>query len=303
VSLLDWASRKVQGFTGESDRRELVAEFKEVHSNHKSIITRKVKQTNQLIQEFNKLVKKLNIFRKKNVKEKIDNLYKFLKKFGNIEATKSFSYEEEKGIITIPEKKFELTEDYIEDIDWGKDDVFKKTFFKTLLGVRAETKRQNLSMKEELNEYRLEIISREKQVDMKQQRVKTDIQIGDLYYNTIEIIDNTIQEKILPEMELVEAMLEAESIKNLIIANQEVTALPVKKDISLLKGTIYERHYQFIKNSFLFFILCKKVYNTSVLTRLLNDKTTSEDYKQIENQKLVLIKQNSELTKNMMRGA
>ncbi|MEH7304856.1 hypothetical protein [Neobacillus drentensis] len=300
MSFLDLLSSKVQSFTGEAERRALVEEFKDVHSEHKDTIHSKIAILNKLIEDFNRGIQQLNNFRKNKVKVKIDNLLNFLIKFGNVDSMITFANEKQKEIAEIPTKAFESTESYITDMDWSKDDVFKKTFFKPF-GVRAETRRQNLSMKEELTEYQMEIKSREKQIDFKQQRINMDKKIGVLYYSTIEMIDQTIEKKILPEMELVEAMLEAESIKNMILVQQKPTDAPMNKDVSLLKGTIYDRHYLFVKNSFLFFILCKKIYNTPILTKLLNEEITNNDFMQLENQKNVLVKQDEELSIHMMK--
>ncbi|WP_066304005.1 hypothetical protein [Bacillus sp. FJAT-29814] len=301
MGFLDWASSKVQSFTGEADRRALVEEFKDVHSEHKETVHTKIALLNRLIEDFNRGIQQLNNFRTDKVKVKIENLFDFLVKFGNIESTITFADEKQKEIVDIPTKAFESTDSYIKDIDWSKDDVFTKTFFKTIFGVRSETRRQNSSMKEELNEFQMEIKSREKRIDFKQQRINTDKKIGVLYYSTIAMIDQTIEKKILPEMELVEAMLEAESIKNMILVHQNPSDTPMNKDISLLQGTIYDRHYRFVKNSFLFFILCKKIYNTPILTKLLNEETTNIDFKQLEDQKSVLVKQEKELSINMMK--
>ncbi|MFD2043755.1 hypothetical protein ACFSTA_06645 [Ornithinibacillus salinisoli] len=300
MGIIDWASNKVQTFTGEEERRELVEKFKEVHTEHKSVVYTKVNKLNHFIQEFNNRIQQLNIFRRDKVKIKIGNLRDFLVTFGNIDQQIIFAIEEQKEIISLSSKDFESTDNYITDIDWSKDDVFKKTFLKTIFGARSETRRQNLTMKEHLNEYQLEIKSREKQIEFKQQKVITDTKISDLYSSTIVIVDHTIKEKIIPEMELVGAMLEAESIKNMIIADKDPTNATINKDISLLKDTVYSRHYHFVRNSLLFFILCTKIYNTPILTKLLNEEASDHDYKQLENQKNILLEQDSKLSLNMM---
>ncbi|MBS4174294.1 hypothetical protein [Bacillus sp. FJAT-49736] len=303
MGLLDWATDKVQSFTGESERRALVEETKTIYSQHRATVESKLMIINRLIKEFNQKIHFLNIFRKEKVKITIDALHAFLSKFGSLEKANRFANEEEKEILDLPDKRFEEMEDYIQDIDWSKDEVFKKTFFKTVFGARSETRKQNLSMREELHEYRLEAKSTEKKMDLKEKSVLWDMEISDLYKRNIQTIDQTVKEKILPEMELIEAMMDAEVIKNYILAKQELENIPMNKDISLLKGTLYEKHYNFIKNTFLFFIVSKKVYNTPVLTRLLNEKLSKEDKVELEKQARILEDQETVLKQNMVQGA
>lgn len=303
MGLLDWATDKVQSFTGESERRALVEETKTIYNQHRQKVESKLKIINLLIKEFNQKIYHLNTFRINKVKVTIDALYAFLSRFGSLENASRFTFEEMKEVLHLPEKRFEEMEDYIKDIDWSKDDVFKKTFFKTALGVRAETRKQNLSMREEIHEYRLETKSTENKIELKEKSVLWDIEISDLYKRNIQTIDYTVKEKILPEMELIEAMMDVEAIKNYILAKQKLENIPINKDISLLKGTLYEKHYHFIKNTFFFFIISKKVYNTPVLSRLLNEKLSKEDKVELEKQAKILEDQETVLKQNMVQGA
>lgn len=301
--LLDRATDKVQSFTGESERRALVEEIKTMYNQHRGRVESRLKSINRLIKEFNQKIYHLNTFRINKVKVTIDALYEFLSRFGSLGNAGQFAFEEVKDILLLPEKRFEEMEDYIQDIDWSRDDVLKKTFFKTIFGVRAETRKQNLSMQEEIHEYRLETKSTEKKMDLKEKSVLWDMEICDLYKRNIQTIDYTVKEKILPEMELIEAMMDVEVIKNYIIAKQKLENVPMNKDISLLKGTLYEKHYQFIKNTFFFFIISKKVYNTPVLSWLLNENLSKKDKVELEKQAKLLEDQETVLKQNMVQGA
>lgn len=59
-------------------------------------------------------------------------------------------------------------------------------------------------------------------------------------------------------------------------------------DIKLYDNTIYQKHYNFIRNAFWFYILSATIYSSPVLTKLLEDKKITEnDIKKLEGQKLL----------------
>ncbi|MFD1780151.1 hypothetical protein ACFSFW_15905 [Fredinandcohnia salidurans] len=303
MKVIDWLSDRVQTFTGEKDRRSIVEEMKFVHSAHKEVLTRKIEEINNFIQMFNQRIRSINMFRKNQVRKKVEALYSFLTVFGKLEGKSTFVDEERQEEVEIPAKEYEKVEDYIQEIDWSKDEVYKKTFLKSIFGARYETRKQNISMLDVLNQYKLGIKSIEKQADFKKERVSVDIEIAVLYQQNIEVIDEVIESKVIPEMELVEAMLEAESLKNYIIAKREIENIPMNKNISLLKGTMYEKHYHFIKNTFLFYIISKRIYNTPILTHLLQDNSSYKDLEELMEQKKILQEQQDELEKNRVQGA
>ena len=83
-------------------------------------------------------------------------MHNFLGKFGNVKGSEEYSAEEEKLIVNIPEKQLERTEEYISDVDWSKDDVFVSTFFLSPIGMKMKTKKQNLSMRENIHQLQIE---------------------------------------------------------------------------------------------------------------------------------------------------
>lgn len=300
MGLKDWASKKVQGFTGETDRRELVEQFKELHNTYLYIINKIVDQINESIQKYNLKIEKINNFRISKVKVSINSLGNFLCKFGNISENINFEHEQKRNNISIPEKQFEVVNNYIEDIDWEKNEIFKKSFSKGVIGTKYYTQEKNKEILQKKNDYDMTMQGVENRLNNLYKNTNVDIEIAELYYENIKLIDRTIEEKIIPEIELIESMVEAESIKNKLISDKTLEGIVVNKDISALNGTKYQKHFNFIRNSFMYYIISKKIYDTSVLTKLLNYKGEVEDNNELDNQKIVLLEQIKELEDSMI---
>ena len=70
--------------------------------------------------------------------------------------------------------------------------------------------------------------------------------------------------------------------------------------IQALENTPYHRHYQFVKNAFAFYVLSCRIYNTSVLTNLLQNRTTENDISQLEDEKAALVYQSTAVSETAM---
>ena len=299
-NVLDWAADKVQTVTGEKERRELVAEFKERYISFKDNVEKSVALLNELITGFNNKIKELNRIRKGVVYKNITELSSFLNKFGKVKAVGEYCREEEKQIQGLPEQQFERVENYITEVDWSKDDVFMNTFFLSPIGMKMKTRKQNLSMREKLHEFIMESEETINQLKMRAFAVEQDRKICEMYIDCVSYVSKYIVNIILPELELVEAFFQAQKIKDEIVANNPLQDLKFKNNIELLHDTIYEKHYLFVKNTFMFYVLSCKIYNTPVLTRLLTNQTTSEDAKLLEKQKQALLLQGNQVKENLM---
>lgn len=293
-SIFDKLSEKVQDFTGEAKRRELVDQFKEVYGNYRWDICELIKKINLAINRFNERIEKLNEYRANIVKKDIFYLGVFLNQFGSLKKSQNFAIEEKQEQVELPQKHFEQIEDYIGDIDWSKDEVFNKSFTKGIWGTRSETRKLNLQTTGDLNRFIFEGNRANEVAKSKVNFIEQDIKILDLYQESVQTISETIEEKIIPEIELVKAFLQCDKIKNQILANQEV-AVTNENDISLIAGTMYNKHYKFIKNSFLFFIISSKIYNTPVLTNLLNNEEHGDEGKTVIKYGEILTEQKQKL--------
>ena len=66
--MLDWAADKVQTFTGEKERRQLVQEYKDTYIQFKNSVEHLIEIVNDKIREFNEQILLLNDLRKEKVK-------------------------------------------------------------------------------------------------------------------------------------------------------------------------------------------------------------------------------------------
>lgn len=300
MGLIDWAADKVQTISGEKERRFLVEELKANYEDFKGKITEQVFTLNQLVSQFNEKVKKLNKIRNGRVKGNIFKLHSFLGKFGSLKEIGGYIDESRKDVISLPEQQFEKIETYIGDIDWSKDEVFQKTFFSIPIVAKRKSRNHNLSLREHLNEFKLEANHTMSMLRNRGFSLKLDREICDLYIECIEFISMYIDKYIIKELELVEALLQSIKIKDRIIADEELEGVVFFNDVYLLKDTLYENHYIFIKNTFMFYIISCKIYNTPILTKLLNSQTSNNDYKLLEKQKKALFLQGENIEKNIV---
>ena len=298
--ILDWAADKVQTVTGEKERRRLVSEFKDVYDEFKTDVEIKISDINRIISVFNRNIRKINNVRKNDVEKNIVLLSNFLGKFGKVKSIGEYYMEKESNMLVLPEHKFEMKESYINEIDWSKDDVFQDTFFLTPIGMTIKTKEQNLSINEKLNQLRLEAEETLNQLKIKEYAAEQDRVIANLYIDCIEIITNYIKEVIIPELKVVESFFQVLKIKNEVISGNSLQEIKFSNDIELLRDTQYEKHFLFVKNAFMFYVISCKIYNTPVLTRLLNNKTEKQDIDLLEKDKKLLLEHKKVVGGNLM---
>ncbi len=298
--MLDWAADKVQTFTGEKERRQLVQEYKDTYIQFKNSVEHLIEIVNDKIREFNEQILLLNDLRKEKVKNNINSLWAFLSKFGPVKEAGEYAKEEESLTMALPTKEFEEKEAYITEIDWSKEDVFINTFFTSPIGMKIKTRKQNLSIKEELGEFHLLIEETLNQLQLKTERVEMDSEIAEIYIFCIKTIAEYIVRVILPELEVVEAFFQALKIKNEIVSGNKLEEISFSTDLTLLKDTVYNKHFLFVKNVFMFYILSCKIYDTPVLTKLLKGESDEIDKITLISNKQALLEMKDRIDGNLI---
>ena len=268
--ILDWAADKVQTVTGEKERRQRVLEFKKAHRDFKDETIVLIEELNAEISIFNEKINNLNILRAEDIKRNIDNLGIFLGGFGGLQENSKYIDESNKNTESLPEKSFARNEDYISEIDWSKGDIFADTFFLSPLGMKYKTNKQTVSMIEKLKLLKIEAVHVSMELGQKKDRAKLDAEICDFYIECIQFIIEYIEKNILPELELVEAFFQAQKINEELICDKKLVDISFKNDIESIKGTVYFKHYLFVRNTFVFYIIAYNIYKTPVLTKLFN---------------------------------
>ena len=303
MGIINLVARKVQNFTGETDRKQIVAQTKLEYVKSRKEIEYIVQELNYTIEKFNIKIVELNNYREKRIKNDVEKLGSFLSTFGNIKDMSEYSEEKEKSFFNIPERAFEEVENYIADIDWSNDEVFCRTFFQGGIFAAIFTRRQNIKMLERLEEFKNSVIDKKDKLNNKIKMIKkVDMKICDLYIEIIEKISDYIKLKIIPQIEVIQSFLECESVKNVYIADTKAKTIEnveFETDIKLYDNTIYQKHFNFIRNAFWFYILSANIYSSPVLTKLLkNKRLTKDDIKEFEGQKLLYQKQMKFLENN-----
>lgn len=292
MGIINWAARKVQNFTGETDRKQIVAQTKLEYVKSRKEIEYIVQELNYTIEKFNIKIVELNNYREKRIKNDVEKLGSFLSTFGNIKDISEYSEEKEKSFFNIPERAFEKVENYIADIDWSSDEIFLRTFFQGGAFASIFTRGQNLKMREILAKFKADMMGEKDKLNNKIEMIeKVDMRICDLYIELIKAICYYIEFQIVPQIEVIQSFLECESVKNVYIADTKakiIENVEYETDIKLYDNTIYQKHFNFIRNAFWFYILSSTIYSSPVLTKLLeNKKITDNDIEKLEGQKLL----------------
>ena len=304
MGIIDWLADKVQTSTGEKERRELVQTIKNLAEEFKKKVSEAIDKLNEKIGNFNHILTKLNEFRSKHVKENIEQLHTFLSKYGRCKSYSAYVPETDKPPAEFPMRQMVQIEDYVSEIDWSKDDVFRDTFWLSPLGMKFKTRNQNLSMHERIGELKLQIEQTVREIDAQTFTAGLEIEICNLYLKNVRMISTVISTKIIPEIELVDAFFQAEAIKDSIISESQLKEIRFHYNICTLIGTPYEQHYQFIKNALMFYVISCKIYDTPVLTHLLSHTISIDDKQQIETEHKLLLQQARTVSNSMivMRG-
>ncbi len=211
-----------------------------------------------------------------------------------------YAPEKECPPMIIKEHNFEVIENYISEIDWTKDDVFNNTLFLTPLGATLKTKKQNILLNESLVQLKFVAEATLKEMKVRQLNLEQEQKIANIYFDCVEYIISVINTKIIPEMELVEDFFAAVAITDLVVASTNNHVLSSNTDIKLLQNTKYHKHYVFLKNTFMFYIMSCKIYNTPVLTHLLNGCIDDSDEYSLSNQKELLLDCGAKISSALM---
>ncbi len=115
------------------------------------------------------------------------------------------------------------------------------------------------------------------------------IKIATVYRNIIVTVKDTIAEKIIPELELIQAFLYADAIRENLIEDDEISNIK-PCNIVEYKGRKQDIHYQFVRNTFDFYKMSTTFFKKAVLTDILDDRVVTEGEKKEFNKQIYAIK-------------
>lgn len=115
------------------------------------------------------------------------------------------------------------------------------------------------------------------------------IKIATVYRNIIVTVRDTIAEKIIPELELIQAFLYADAIRENLIEDDEISNIK-PCNIVEYKGRKQDIHYQFVRNTFDFYKMSTTFFKKAVLTDILDDRVVTEGEKKEFHKQIYAIK-------------
>lgn len=304
VDACDTGLKKVMG---EAKRLENIDKYKDTVKQYEDQLDQSRDIVNRQIRKYNDTIPLINQKRRSEFKDILEALSGFLMQLGKLMQNKwQFSFE-----LTIAEQlafheERTLSEykDWIKQYEKTQNQVFDDCVKGIFVGVILENNKLNPEIVEKNNDIYLATDGLQKKYASIAEQWQDRTFIATTYLECIELIHETITEKIMPELELISAFLLAESVKNNVISDIPIeNAKPL--DISAIKGTIYGRHYTFVKNAFLFYVLSRQIYQSPILTRLTQTEQTANGYSHdkslIAQQKEILQKQSNIIGADIMR--
>ena len=288
MGLIRWLADRVQSETGEKERRKNVSRIKMLVLEFKDKVSESIIELNKSIEQFNFWIRALNCIRKEKIGVNIRELNHSLINYGNCKPVEAYIREDEKNCCEFPEESYSRLEDYVGDIDWSNEEVFWNTFLLSPLGMRHKTRKENIQLLESANDLELLISETLKEIDIKIFSTELETSICQSYIENIVFISEIISKTIIPELRIIDAFFQAEKIKNMVLCDKELVDVEFEYNITSLIETRYEEHYQFIKNAFAFYVMACKIYDTPVLSRLLQHKSIEDDMNILKIEKDVL---------------
>ncbi len=306
MGFLDWARECVEDFTGKTERDKILREMNSLQKDVEKTLEKGIKNINKQIEKLNENIEKLNSFRENSVRRDIISLDQFLQKFGYVDKNMFFQEENDwsyhKRNVALINDIEEYKNEY--DLD-GSFELLKAAFAAIYLHFKRQ--KENEKLNAELGRMNHEYEKLKNDLKYQEQFYKENNEIALLYMICLNEIHSTIVDVILPEFETVEAFCQVLEIKNKVIDDEDVHSIIFKNRIAALQGTIYDKHYRFIKNAYAFYVISLKIYNTPVLTNLFTSKFSKSKFDETENEliylkekKIALLRQKDNVLQNLM---
>ena len=269
----------VKAISGDSEREKWVRELEEYFDTiYRPTLTNKVNEVNQEIPPLNERIAYINSLRYYEIGPKLTCLNGFLGQFGNMKPVAAYTNESNFASLQIPEQHFEDVSDYIENNNLSTGEIIERIVC-NLFSIRSKNREACIALQEKINELKLNL---EHLLGLLEAKKKTYIQnriIADMYIQTIQMILKFIEDVILPEIHTVEIFLQANRLKDEILSGNRLAETNIVFDnrIKILANTPYHKHYMFVKNAFMFYVIACKIYSSPILTRLLQGNSTYDE--------------------------
>lgn len=117
----------------------------------------------------------------------------------------------------------------------------------------------------------------------------------------MEFIGDYISKVILPELDVVEAFFQTLCLKNEVIAGRTLTNIKFRNNLEIIQNTQYQKHFLFVRNAFMFYVIACKIYTTPILTKIINSEIiVAEDVEKMKENKGILLEQKDNVNKYLL---
>jgi len=270
--------------TGKDDladlERQLHIEMKVFETEIKPL----VQELNDQIREFNGHINLINNIRH-NTFALLKKLHQFLSQLGNTSILPSpfdFKLEHTLNMPKLDEGIFDEAQDFQEEVSasspngkWGY--IFKGPFWAGFEDWQRN-KKFILDGEKHLGQLKVEIEKEKTSLNLRLKTVKEAIKIAEIYRVSVYSVMESIEETILPELQVVRSFLLAESVKNRIVAKRTIQDVQ-PESIALLANTLYHNYYLFVQNSLLYYTMLVEFFKSPILTEFLKDNQVTEQEK------------------------
>lgn len=270
----------VKYLSGDSEREKWVRKLEEFFDTvYRPGIISKVEEVNEEVKPLNQRINAINNIRKVEMKPKIDQLHNSLGQFGNLKPVGAYTGESYFTSLNIPQQRFSEVSEYIEDNDLDTSEIIERIVC-NLFSIRSKNRTASLEIQSKINDLKLEFERLLAMLEIKKQTYISNRAIADMYIETIRMILDFIDRVILPEFAIVESFMQANRIKDEILSGNKLSEKEIvfNNKIKVLAGSPYHKHYLFVKNSFMFYVIACRIYSSPILTRLLQGETNYNEY-------------------------
>ena len=270
-----------------NDIQELKMRSENEYQDYKNKVGIMMKEYDDKSSQFNVLIGTINAERL-GLRKEIGVLYDFLQLIGgSLKEQNRISVFDFMDELPAPNQVYteisSLSEPEFRDEDFLRDGIFaladhvvnKKLYEQYIVAVETKS-----------SDYDKDISDRTTQILY----MKDAIEIAKIYRNIVVTVRDTISQKILPELNLIEAFLYADAIREMILDGEKPDNVEIC-GISEYKGTKQDIHYQFVKNTFDFYKVSTMFFTQTVLADILTDRVITEEEKSAFNNQIAEIKQ------------
>ena len=251
---------------------DLKEEFDKEFSEYSDELNDLNYSSNVLCHKYNDQIHVINSLRQ-NLQDEISELYKFLKRFGNVGVNITpFEYVTE-------DSKFVNQKTASGSLDLNQNESSRSNFVKTAkvataiiapitipalwiddaLHKRSKNKeeylRLQINFEEQRTEWNYNLSKRHDEIDF----FAAATEIANLYRALIATVRSAIKDTIIPELTGIDAFLVADAIKNCIISDMDPCDAEIM-NIDIYHGTAYDMHYIFVRNVFDYYTMIVKFF-------------------------------------------